>query len=80
MVNNVLSDVLKIYNKEGKFLVLNPLVPSWIVTNINGVLILKQLSESKTFEETAIVFSERSSKIDKQQVLAYNGPLVKTTS
>ena len=71
MVNNVLSDVLKIYNKEGKFLVLNPLVPSWIVTNINGVLILKQLSESKTFEETAIVFSERSSKIDKQQVLAY---------
>ena len=29
-------DVCRIYERHGKYLVLNPLVPSWVITNING--------------------------------------------
>ena len=50
------SDVCKVYRQGEKFLVLNPLVPSWLVTNINGVLLLKLYSEEKSFEDIAEEF------------------------
>ncbi len=40
-MSSISYDNFRIFEKNGKFLVLNVLVPSWIVTNINGVLILK---------------------------------------
>ena len=45
------SEIVKVYQKDEKFLVLNPLVPAWIVTNINGVLLLKLYAEGKSFEK-----------------------------
>ena len=52
------SEVCKIYQRDGKFLVLNPLVPAWIVTNINGVLLLKLYAEDKSFEFIADEFKK----------------------
>ena len=50
------SEVCKVYQRDEKFLVLNPLIPSWIVTNINGVLLLKLYAEDKSFESIASEF------------------------
>lgn len=50
------SEVCKVYQRDDKFLVLNPLIPSWIVTNINGVLLLKLYAEDKSFESIASEF------------------------
>ena len=52
------SDVCKIYRRDEKYLVLNPLVPAWIVTNINGVLLLKLYAEDKSFDSIAAAFSK----------------------
>lgn len=54
----VFSEVCKIYQQGEKFLVLNPLVPAWIVTNINGVLLLKLYTEDKSFEFIANEFKK----------------------
>ncbi len=50
------SEVCRIYQQDEKFLVLNPSVPAWVVTNINGVLLLKLYAEEKTFAEIAAEF------------------------
>lgn len=52
------SDVCRVYAHEDRYLVLNPLVPSWIVTNINGVLLLKLYAEDKTYEQIADEFRD----------------------
>lgn len=52
------SDVCKIYRRDEKYLVLNPLVPAWVVTNINGVLLLKLYAEDKPFDDIAAEFSK----------------------
>ena len=44
--------MLKVYERGEKFLVLNPSVPSWIVTNLNGVLTIKIFIETQSAEET----------------------------
>ena len=67
----MLSDILKIYNQDDKYLILNPLVPAWVVTNINGVLILKQFDESKNILLTADEFCKKGINIDKNAVLTY---------
>ena len=50
------SEICRVYQQGEKFLVLNPSVPAWIVTNINGVLLLKLYAEEKTFAEIAAEF------------------------
>lgn len=52
-MSSISYDNLRIFEKNGKFIVLNALAPSWIVTNINGVLILKLYDGVKTFDEIA---------------------------
>ena len=52
------SDICKIYPFDGKYVVLNPLVPSWLVTNVNGVLLLKLYAEDKSFDEIADAFQK----------------------
>lgn len=44
--------MLKVYRRGEKFLVLNPSVPSWVVTNLNGVLTIKLFDETQSVEET----------------------------
>lgn len=48
----MLNDILSVYQKEDKYLVLNSLVPTWIVTNLMGVLILKIYGENQSVTET----------------------------
>lgn len=41
-----ISELLKIYNSdrfEELYLVLNPIVPSWFITNLDGIILLKEL-------------------------------------
>lgn len=44
--------MLKVYRRGEKFLVLNPSVPSWVVTNLNGLLTIKLFDETQSLEET----------------------------
>ena len=55
----MITDCLKVYEKDEKYLVLNPNVPSWIVTNINGVLVLKCYREDISFEDIATTFCDQ---------------------
>ena len=65
------SDVCKIYRREEKYLVLNPLVPSWIVTNINGVLLLKLYSEDKTFIDIATEYGKYAPNIPSVKIIKF---------
>ena len=57
------TDVLKIYQRNDRFLVLNPLIPSWIVTNINGVLLLKLYADFQLVDKTIEAFKEHAAEI-----------------
>lgn len=59
--------VLKVYRRGDKFLVLNPQVPAWVVTNANGVLLIKIFSETHSTQETVREVSSRA-KIPAQSV------------
>ena len=63
-----LEEVLKVYQREEKFLILNPLVPSWIVTNLNGVLLIKIFAESQSVEKTIAEFARQAKNISVQSV------------
>ena len=52
------TDFLKVYRRGEKFLVLNPLVPTWIVTNVNGVLLVKIFAETQSLEATREKFGD----------------------
>ena len=63
-----LEDILKVYRRDEKFLILNPLVPSWIVTNLNGVLIVKVFSEKKSVKKTIEEFGKNAKNISAQSI------------
>ena len=65
-----IDELLKVYRCEEKFLVLNPLVPSWVVTNLNGVLLIKTFSETLSTEETLREVSRRT-EIPAQNVVNF---------
>jgi hypothetical protein len=65
------SEFCKIYRQEEKFLVLNPSVPSWLVTNINGVLLLKLYSEEKSFETIAEEFTAPAPEFSTSSALKF---------
>ncbi|MBQ7704689.1 MAG: radical SAM protein [Selenomonadaceae bacterium] len=46
-----LENILKVYQRGEKFLILNPLVSAWIVTNLNGVLLVKTYAETQSSAE-----------------------------
>ena len=66
------SDVCKVYRRGEKFLVLNPLVPSWLVTNINGVLLLKLYAEEKSFEKISDEFRTYAPEFSAETVHSIN--------
>ena len=61
---------LKVYRRGEKFLVLNPLVPSWVITNTNGVLLIKIFSETLSTQETIREVS-RHAKIPAQSIVDF---------
>ncbi len=65
------AEVCKVYQSGEKFLVLNPLVPSWFVTNINGVLLLKLYVEGKSFEQIADEFLALASDFPRLPLLKF---------
>lgn len=70
-VTSINSESFVIYEKNGKYLILNPKVPSWIVTNINGALLLKLYDGVRSFSEIAEIFCKQI-KIDmKDNVLRF---------
>lgn len=46
-----LEDFLKVYQRDEKYLVLNPLIPVWIITNLNGVVLVKVYAEKKSIQK-----------------------------
>ena len=64
------DELLKVYRREEKFLVLNPLVPSWLVTNLNGVLLIKIFSETLSTRKTLHEVSRRA-EIPAQNVVNF---------
>lgn len=67
----MITDCLKVYEKDEKYLVLNPNVPSWIVTNINGVLVLKRYREDISFEDIATTFCDQCPFISPNEVVRF---------
>ena len=65
------SDVCKVYRQGEKFLVLNPSVPSWLVTNVNGVLLLKLYSAEKSFEDIAEEFRLHAPDFSASSVIKF---------
>lgn len=65
------SEVCRIYEREDKYLILNPTVPSWIVTNINGVLLLKLYQEGNIFDEIACEFSSLAPNVSRESVIEF---------
>ncbi len=51
----MLNKLIRVYNEKDKYLVINPVVPAWIMTNINGVLVLKLYAQ---FEDANLAADE----------------------
>ena len=49
----MLNDILKVFEVDNKYLVLNPLVPAWVVTNKNGVIIINLFDQLQSKEKVA---------------------------
>ena len=63
------DELLKVYRRGDKFLVLNPSVPSWVVTNSNGVRLIKIFSETLSTQETLRV--TRRAKLPDRKVVEF---------
>ena len=69
--NYMLSDILSIYQKDDKYLVLNSQVPAWVVTNLTGLAALKLYCENKSFEFTAEFISHKNKGIQKKSIIDF---------
>ena len=49
----MLQDLLRVYAEGNKYLILNPQVPAWIVTNRAGILTIKEYCGNLSTEETS---------------------------
>ncbi|MCI7676113.1 MAG: radical SAM protein [Phascolarctobacterium sp.] len=67
----MITDCFRVYKSNEKYLVLNPNIPSWIVTNINGVLVLKCYREDKSFSEIANDFCEKCHFMSPSEVIEF---------
>lgn len=65
------KDVIKIYEYEKKYLVLNTIVPSWVITNINGVLFIKFCNFNIDIESTARTIHKRFSQVKYQNIVSF---------
>ena len=67
----MLGDILSIYQKDNKYLVLNSQVPAWIVTNLTGLAVLKLYCENKSFELTAKQVSQENKAVQKSSIINF---------
>lgn len=67
----MLCDILSVYSKDNSYLILNSKVPSWIVTNLIGVVTIKEYVECLSFEKTAEKINSINSAIKKEAVLNF---------
>ena len=67
----MLLDTLSVYSKNNSYLILNPKVPAWIVTNLTGVVVVKKYAECLSFEETSKKLKLLNPNIRKQSVIDF---------
>lgn len=67
----MLLDTLSVYSKDDSYLILNPQIPAWIVTNLAGVAVVKEYAECLSFEETAKKINLLNPSIKKQSVIDF---------
>ena len=67
----MISDTLSVYSKDNSYLVLNPNIPAWIVTNLAGVVTIKEYAECLSFEKTAEKINSINPKIKKDSVINF---------
>ncbi|MBP5443853.1 MAG: radical SAM protein [Treponema sp.] len=67
----MLTETLNIYSKDNSYLILNPRVPAWIVTNITGAATIKEYAECLSFEKTAEKINFLNSSIKKESVVKF---------
>ena len=67
----MLSDTLSVYSKGNSYLILNPQVPAWIVTNLAGVATIKEYAECLSFEKTAEKINSINPEIKKGSVINF---------
>ena len=65
------EDFLQVYQRDEKYLVLNPLIPAWIVTNLNGVILVKTYAENPSIEKTIQKLAECTNDIPLQSVKTF---------
>lgn len=64
----MISDILRVYSEDNKYIILNPSVPAWIVTNIAGIAVVKRYCECLSSEQTATEINAQNSFITKKSV------------
>ncbi len=67
----MLSDTLSVYSKGNSYLIVNPQVPAWIVTNLAGIAVIKEYSENLSFEKTANKINLLNPTIQKESVIDF---------
>ena len=67
----MLADTLSVYSKDDSYLILNPQVPAWIVTNIVGVATIKEYAECLSFEKTSEKIKFLNQNIEHKSVIDF---------
>lgn len=67
----MLKSNLSVYQNGNKYLVINPVVPSWIVTNLNGVALIKMFTETGSVDKALDYFSDRKIAINREVAMAF---------
>lgn len=75
----MISDTLSVYSKDNSYLILNPQVPAWIVTNLTGVAVIKEYVECLSFEKTAKKINLLNPNIGVDSVIEFLEAVKKTS-
>lgn len=67
----MISDLLSVYNSGNSYLVLNPKVPAWIVTNLTGVFALKLYADNNSAEIIADTLASKNPEIKKEAIISF---------
>ena len=55
---------LAVYQREDKFLLLNPILPAWIITNLTGAIAVLAFNEERSTDKVMEIISSIDSSID----------------
>ena len=69
---------LAVYQREDKFLLLNPILPAWIITNLTGAIAVLAFNEERSTDKVMEIISSIDSSIDSKPIIKFlNSDLVK---